>query len=135
MSKTRLLIAKRCKSKWWHKRFESMICCVKLQDRTRSLKICESRLKICESRLKSIIIFDLLWLLRLRMLWFFLQCIQKIRMSLLQLKHVLLWCHLHSYLLHSLISLCFRSHLIQFCQWLLLFLCLWRWSHDLSLKR
>ncbi len=84
-----LLIAERYESKWWHKRFKSMICCVKLQDRTRSLKI-------CKNRLKNIIIFDLLWLFKLRVLWLFLQCIEKIRMSLLQLKHALLWYHLHS---------------------------------------
>ena len=105
-----------------------MICCVKLQDRTRSLKI-------CESRLKSMTIFDLSWLLRLRVLWFFLQCIQKIRMSLLQSKHALLWCHLCLCFLHSFMSLCFHSHLIHFYQWLLLFSHLQRWSCSLSLKR
>ena len=128
MSKTWLLIAERCESKLQHKRLESMICCVELQDRTRSLKI-------CESRLKSMTIFDLFWLLRLRVLWLFLQCIRKIRMSLLQSKCALLWCCLHSCLLRSLISLCFHSRLIWFCWWLLLSLHLQRWSCNLSLKR
>ncbi len=105
-----------------------MICCVKLQDKTRSLKI-------CESRLRSMTIFDLLWLLRLRMLWLFLQCIQKIRMSLLQLKCAFLWCHLCSCFLCSLMSFCLHSRLIQFCWWLLLSLHIQRQSHDLSLKR
>ncbi len=141
MLKTRLLIAERCKSKWQHKKLKSMICCVKLQDRTRSLKI-------CKSRLRSMIIFDSSWSLRLRMLWFFLQCIWKIRMSLLQLKFALLWCHLRSYFLCFLMSFCLCSRLIHFCRWLLLFSCLiyscrwllfsshlWRWLRNLSLKR
>ena len=128
MLKTRLSIAERCKSKWWHKRLKLMICCVKLQDRTRSLKICESRLKIMT-------IFDSSWLLRLRVLWLFLRCIWKIRMSLLQLKHALLWCHLHSCSLRSLVSLCLYSCLIHFCQWFFLFSHLQHRSRSLSLKR
>ncbi len=105
-----------------------MICYVELQDRTRSLKI-------CKSRLKTMTIFNSSWLLRLRVLWLFLQCVQKIKMSLLQSKHAFLWCCFHSCLLCSLMSLCFRSHLIYFCQWLILSSHLQRWSCSLSLKR
>ena len=114
MLKTRLLIAERCKSKWWHKKLELMIC---------------------ESRLKIMTIFDSSWSLRLRMLWLFLQCIWKIRMFLSQLKSAFLWCHLCSCLLCSFMSLCFRSHLIHFCWWLLLFSHLWRRSRSLLSKR
>ncbi len=105
-----------------------MICCVELQDRTRSLKI-------CKSRLRTMIIFDSFWSFRLRMLWLFLQCIQKIRMSLLQLKHAFLWCCLRSCSLHFLMSFCLRSRLIRFCQWLLLSSHLQRWSRSLSSKK
>ena len=128
MLKMQLSIAKRCKSKWQHKRLESMICCVELQDRTRSLKI-------CKNRLKTMTIFDSSWSLRLRVLWLFLQCIWKIRMSLLQLKHALLWYHLHSCSLCSFVSLCLHSHLIHFCWWFFLFSRLQRQSRSLSSKR
>ncbi len=92
-------------------------------------------LKSWRNRLKSLFLFNSHSSLWFKILWWFLWVMKR-------KKHVLLWCHLYSYLLcfHScllcsFISFCLHSHLIHFCWWLFLSSHLWCWSCNLSLKK